>query len=375
MIKRTPNSFAPNRESGFSLIEMMFAIGLMMMVITAAFTLMSGSLRASMSGALLTDAQQNLRTAQKFINDDLVNSGDGLQTTGAIYLNATFVQNYLAVTAVGATNDFVNLGVITSDTNVQSPKTVNSTTPATPVVGVLDDSDRITILTTPADRDAGFPVDLLAFGGVNSTATSLFIPTAKSALFEVGGIYMLTSNGNAGFVMVTKKVTLGSYVVLECKPSEIGVEDYDINKASSATPAKTPIELIKVNHTQAASLTRMLMSHYFVDTNGLLRRRVFGTRGASFRDSVIAENIKEFKFRYGLQSYAATTGAATTLEFRDALDTAARISAARQVEIKITTKTAKNVNPGAAVAKYPEATATTRVALRSMATRNSLNNW
>src|SRR3977135_1017011 len=72
------SSTRPNQE-GFSIIEMMIAVGIMVIVTAAVCSLMRDSIRVSKTTYELTDAQENLRTAQEYVNRDLMNAGDGLK--------------------------------------------------------------------------------------------------------------------------------------------------------------------------------------------------------------------------------------------------------------------------------------------------------
>jgi hypothetical protein len=71
---------------------------------------------------------------------------------------------------------------------------------------------------------------------------------------------------------------------------------YGLNSAGSNNRIKD----ISASGTLSTALQRMRIIHYFVDSNGLLRRRVFGDRGVAFRDNIVAEHVMGVQFVYSL---------------------------------------------------------------------------
>src|SRR2546422_3997764 len=84
-------------QEGVSLIEMMIAVTVMVIAVGAVVSLMRSSLMIATASYEMTDAQESLRTAQEYINRDLMNAGDGLKSISTIRLPQTFVNNYLTL--------------------------------------------------------------------------------------------------------------------------------------------------------------------------------------------------------------------------------------------------------------------------------------
>ena len=131
-------SFPRNGQAGFSLIEMIIALTVMLVLTGAVFSLMRGSMVISSTAYELTDAQENLRFAQEFINRDLMNAGDGLQSVSKIQIPQNFVTNYLTLNPIidaadGMPNGIVNVGILTSDNQVPAGTVVLGAFPATTV--------------------------------------------------------------------------------------------------------------------------------------------------------------------------------------------------------------------------------------------------
>ena len=82
-------------EQGFSLLEVLIVLVMMIVVTGAVFGLMSDSMKTSHAALEMTDAQESTRTGHEYINRDLVNTGDGLNSINNIRVPLNFVTNYL----------------------------------------------------------------------------------------------------------------------------------------------------------------------------------------------------------------------------------------------------------------------------------------
>ena len=89
-------------QDGFSLIEVLVATTVMLIVVGAVFSLVRSSMKVATTTYEMTDAQQNLRTAQEFINRDLMNAGDGLKSINESGFREPFMLSYVTLTPVPA---------------------------------------------------------------------------------------------------------------------------------------------------------------------------------------------------------------------------------------------------------------------------------
>src|SRR5437773_1891113 len=133
------SSSRPRKQQGFTLIEMMIAITVMIVLTAAVLSLMGNSMKVATSTFEMTDAEEGLRTAQEYISRDLVNAGDGLKTILYIPVPKTFVQNYLTLPPIVDATDpnVINLGILTTDNNV------------TAGTAVRDSAEAVTVRSTP----------------------------------------------------------------------------------------------------------------------------------------------------------------------------------------------------------------------------------
>ena len=358
-------SLRSNNQEGFSIIEMMIATTVMLIITGAVVALMNNSIMVATTSYELTDAQESLRTAQEWVNRDLMNAGDGLKSITYIPVNTTFVQNYLSLTPIadatmptGATN----LGILTTDNNVPAGTTVPGPPPPGPSplpspspILVLAGTDRQTILEIDPDLVTNpqiFPSAITAAGDVitlPSTTTA-----ADMARFTVGEIYFLTSSRGGTFAGLTA-VDATNKTLTFANGDRCGL---------NSTGANNRIKDISASGTLATTLQRMRIIHYFVDSNRLLRRRVFGDRGPAFRDNIVAEHVMGVQFVYSL----ALAAGGLPVQPTSLLTTPEQQVNISQVEVTVTVETPHALHNNL----KPLLSTTTSTSLRNMQFRQAL---
>jgi prepilin-type N-terminal cleavage/methylation domain-containing protein len=342
-------------ESGFSLLEVLVAMFVMLIIAGAIFALMRDSMKTSTAALELSDAQQSVRTAQEYINRDLVNVGDGLNSISNILVPVNFVTNFLTLNPVTdpATPGFVNLALLTSDNNVLPNTPVLGTLPAVNVRSTPLLTDRISILQM--ERPEIFTPITLAAGAITPATGFAAVSTADIDRFAVGEIYFITSASGGIFVTVTDRQGVGSATPFLA----FGAGDaFGLNSAGQ-------LNVITSNATLPVSICRMKIIHYYVNDNGLLMRRVFGVRNAGFNESVIAEHAVSLQFRYFLNLHDA---AGNVAQPEAQLTTSDQQVETRQVEITLTMETPHTLQNG----QRQQITTTTSTSVRNMQFRRSL---
>ena len=342
-------------QAGFSLIELIIALTVMLIISAAVFSLMIDSIKVSSTTFEMTDAQESLRTAQEYISRDLITAGDGLKGINNIRLPLSFVTTYLTLNPITdpLTPGIVSLSIITSDNNVPASTPVAGTSPVVAVRADPTPTDRITIL----EIDPTFKSIALPASAINPSGFSISISPADVNKFKVGEIYFITSSVGATFGTITKITSSPINSSLYFAAGDA----YGLNQPGNGGP----INVVTQGGTLPASLMRMQIIHYFVNENGLLIRRVFGVRGAGFTDSVIAEHVTNLQFRYALNLRDANGNIQQPVV---QLSTAQQQVAVRQVEVSITTETTHAIINGT---RQP-ITMTTSTSIRNMQFRQAL---
>jgi len=344
-----------NSEQGFSLLEVLVALVVMMVVTGAIFALMRDSMKTSKAALEMSDGQQSVRTAHEYINRDLINVGDGLNSINNIRVPVGFVTNYLTLNPVTdpSTPGFVNLALLTSDNNVLPNTPVRGTLPAANVRSTPLLTDRISILQM--ERPEIFTPITLAAGAITPATGFAAVSSADINRFAVGEIYFIQSGVGGIFVTITDRQAVGSATPFLV----FGAGDaYGLNSAAQ-------LNVITAGATLPVSICRMKIIHYYVNDNGLLMRRVFGVRNAGFNESVIAEHAVSLQFRYFL-NLRDTAGNVAQPEAQ--LTTSAQQVETRQVEVTVTTETPHTLENG----QRQQITMTTSTSVRNMQFRRTL---
>jgi prepilin-type N-terminal cleavage/methylation domain-containing protein len=325
-------TLATNNQRGFSLIEMLIAVTVMIVLTSGVVTLLRGSMMITKATYEMTDAQENLRTTQEYINRDLMNAGDGLRSISMIRVPTTFVNNYLTLTPIQDPLDAmptgqINLGILTSDNNVPSG---TSALGASPADTVSTGTDRQTIL----EVDSTFTAIPIGSGSIDSTGTVVTLPsgTTMTNVFTAGEIYYFSSSQGGTFATLTG-VNTGS------RQLTFSTDTYGLNLSGSANLIKS----ISNSGVLATSLQRMKMIHYYVNSSGYLMRRVFGAKCApspavcsGFRESTIAEHVVNVQFVYSLEK---TDSAGNVVQPKATLSSKEERLGVRQVEVTVTVET------------------------------------
>jgi prepilin-type N-terminal cleavage/methylation domain-containing protein len=315
-------------QAGFSMIELIIVMVLTLVIMSAVFSLMQGTIKTANANYEMTSAAQNLRNAQEFINRDVLTVGDGVKSTPNIWLPTQFITSYLTnrtAAAIDPTNiGYTSVGAVIADNNLPAGVAVPRANPAT---SVLERTDRLTMLSI----DKNFTSIPLTFAEVDPLTGSITIPAARIADFRVGEMYFLSNGVSATFGVITA-VNSGTNRIFWRNSDVLG-----INRTGN-TGALFSVQSPRY----AMNLSRVFIIQYFVDADGKLIRRVFGASGATFIDSVIAEHLVELQFRYILKP----PGDGTIFEQpKDTFDLDEATSV-RMIEPRIRVKTAYPLQDG-----------------------------
>ena len=279
-------------QAGFSLFEMMVVLIMLMIILSAVFSLLRGTIKTSNSNYELTSATQGLRNSQEYLNRDILTLGDGAKNTTNILLPTSFVTNYLtsrtAAEIDSANQGFVSSGVVISDDNVPANKNVPGTNPATTVFA---GTDRISFLT----EDKTFLPVQINPADVNVSNAAITVPAVSIGTFQVGEVYFISNGISGTFGMITR-INTGARTIRMESGDAIGINQPGNNG---------PLWTVKSGD-MPMNIMRIQLINYFVNAQQLLVRRVFGIAGSGFVDNVVAEHVTQLQFRYTLRPDSGT---------------------------------------------------------------------
>lgn len=277
-----------SNQSGFSLMELLIVIVLMLVIMAATFSLMQGTMATANTNFEMTSAAQGLRNSNEFLARDILVAGDGLKGVSNIWLPTLFVTDYLSSRPASdldpLNRGFVSIGSILSDDNVPAGVNVKDSNPATTV---FENSDRLTMLAI----DPNFSAIDVPVGATNLATGLINIPSVRIGDFTAGEVYYVTSGGTGAFGTVTNVDTAGNNITF-AEGDAFGLNRYG-NTGSLGVATN--------RGGSPSALRRVSIIHYFVDADGRLIRRAFGVENNGFVDSVIAEHLVGMQFRYILK--------------------------------------------------------------------------
>jgi prepilin-type N-terminal cleavage/methylation domain-containing protein len=321
-------------EQGFSLLELIVAIAVMTVVTGAIFALMRDTLKGSTATLEISDGQESLRSAHEYINRDLLNTGDGLNSISDIFVTSAFATNYLTLNPIPdlSTPGIVKLGLITTDNNIPANTLVFGTAPPVSVRADPFLTDRLSVLQS----DRTFTAVTLAANAISINNGLVAVSPADVGLFSVGEIYLISSGEGSTFATITDRQGVGG-------PNPFLVfasgDTYGLNTVGVGSL----LDKVSKNATVPCSISRMKIIHYYVNSRGLLMRRVFGVIGAGFSETVIAEPVVSLQFRYFMNLRDAN---GNTVQAAAQLMSSSQQTATRQIEVTITVETPHTLQNG-----------------------------
>jgi prepilin-type N-terminal cleavage/methylation domain-containing protein len=337
-------NFKTSDQAGFTIIELIIALSIMLIVGGAVFSLMRDSMKVASTTYEMTDTQEALRTGQEYINRDLMNAGDGLNNINNIRVPRNFVTSYLGLNPIDdPTPGVADLQILTSDDNVPANTTVTGTNPVTKVRTNPFRTDRLSVLQI----DPIFTPIALPPNAISADGSTIALTPGDEARFGVGEIYFLTSELGATFGTITN--ITGTPTLEFAAGDACGLNSPGIGGISAVSAAGTI----------ATSLMRIKIIHYYVDSKGILMRRVFGVQGAAYTDSLIAEHVTNLQFRYFLSMRDAS---GNVVQPEAQLTTSEQQLAINQVEVALTAETPHVIHNNA----REQLTMTTSISVRNM---------
>jgi hypothetical protein len=201
------------------------------------------------------------------------------------------------------------------------------------------------------------PITLAAGALAPNTGVAAVSP-ADIDRFSAGEIYFITSGVGGIFATITARQGVGTPT-----PSLVfGAGDvYGLNSPG----AGGQFAVITAGATLPISICRMKAIHYYINSDGLLMRRVFGVKNAGLSESVIAEHAVSLQFRYFLNLRDA---GGNIVQPTAQLTTAQQQIETRQVEVTLTVETPHALQNGIP----QQISMTTSTSVRNMQFRQSL---
>ncbi|MEZ5308677.1 MAG: prepilin-type N-terminal cleavage/methylation domain-containing protein [Pyrinomonadaceae bacterium] len=314
-----------NSQAGFSLIELVVGSTIFLIVMAAVFSLLQIGTIARDTVNNSSETTNNARVAVNSVGRDAVNAGLGYSRVGAVVPD-DFAHDLLGIPADSDSERDLMTAIIsgnevsTSDLSLPGEK-----------------NDTIAFFYRDLDFNSGSSVTI-GSAALNGNHVELSMASGSCVSCNTNDLYLIESaNGDHALGIVTNILNSGTKFRFAFN------DPLDLNRkgniASSIrsilTPCTVGVVLDCFNYQPQATLKRVFLTAYSVDSSGTLLRKTFGnnTGGGNdeqIREIPIAHGVQRFQVRYLLQNGTftddPTSGSANQGNMNEVV----------QIEVKIT---------------------------------------
>jgi prepilin-type N-terminal cleavage/methylation domain-containing protein len=369
------------KTSGFTLVELMLAIAITLIAVSAAFLIFRDSTRANSNVKQSADMSDNLRAGLNLIDQDLIQTGTGIPIGGISIPNTVNASGcniskpvnrpptVLNLTFQGPNSASANCNVILpaiepGDGLGPTVASLDGTTgPATDVITILYADNTLSLVQKPING-AGCPNGSIAADGSSITFDINCVTLGAAGIpVNTGDLLMIYNSNNSNGILQTVTSVAGQ--TLNFAPGDA----FNLNGRIATEAAGTILQLqnltggVPDGTYPPTSATRIWMITYFLDAATdpihprLMREVNFNT------PQPVAESLENLQFTYNFAD--GTSPAPVNQAAVPAADNENQI---RSVNVYIGTRSATR---RAGSNQYIRSNLTTQVALRSMAYFNT----
>lgn len=291
-----------SKQDGFSLVEMIIAMTIFLVVMAAIF----GVLRVgNMARSTINDSSETVNNARISVNSvgrDAINAGLGYSRVGGV------VPDDLANTLLGLPQD-------SGDDRDLFTAVISGDEVSTSSISVAGEkNDVVAFMFRDLDFNAGNPIVITGTAYTNDQV-DLLTPANGCVLCNKWDLYLVESaNGNHALGIATDIISSNSGIRFEkTDPLNLNKKtNGNKNKRSILTPCGTGETSDCFSYTPQATVKRVFLTSYSVDSNGTLIRKTFGnnTGGTSanqIQETPLADGVEHFQVRYLMQDGTFTS--------------------------------------------------------------------
>lgn len=328
-------------EQGFSLIELIIAMVLFLIVSGAIFGLLQVASRSRTVVNENTGMGKNLRVALNLLGRDTYNAGYGYPLTNTVVLPDNRVATLLSIPGDPDTSRDTIPPIIAGD-NVR----LNNYNP-TPNTR----TDQVTFLFKDNTFNvvSGVSQSLPVNAATTTSSIDEIIPVSGStAACRVNDIYLISGSNGATLGVATG--LSGGNKILFANGDVLGF---------NLTGTSGPLRSI----TTPASIQRVLMTTYYVTTDGTLMRREYANRpSGAFVDEPLVYGVEDFQIVYILDNGTSSNNpsAGPNGIAGDSDDTPGNLMAVRQIRFTVSVRSLELKQDGQPYRASQSATFSTR---------------
>ena len=298
-------AYATRFEAGFSLLEMMIAITVFLIVMSAVYGLLRIGIISRNTINHRTESIQNSRSAINSIGKDLVNAGLGFSRVGGIVPD-DFANNLLNTPKDSGPERDLLTGIIAGNNIRESDISLKGTK-----------NDVIAFISRDLQFNGGNPLIITDAPVLSITDNSNVLKTAANGCTacQPYDLYLVESkDGKQAVVMATDIPDTNSIVLGRSDPLGINqkVIDSDINKTSILTKCIPGNTINCIDYSSGVTAKKTYWISFSVDVDGTLIRTVYGNNpgsgssgsgGSGKGNSNVPEQIQKQPLAYGIQNF------------------------------------------------------------------------
>lgn len=309
-----------NKESGFSLVELLVGIALLLIILGPLLSFMKSAQELRATSYRLTDVEQNARAALLLIGRDLQNAGYNFPPRIPLATGTSnLVQPLLGPSS--NTNAINNLYPIIPGNNINLVNTTNSVNGAT----VTNATDQITLIYTNQLFNNGLPI----VGTVNAAGTQFtLLPgnslnSATQSLLFSGDFCVLNAGQSNAIGIVSSDLNNGATVINFSSGAGLNTLDPQVlNRLVTLYTfyfvtyfVDSRGNLIRREHLSPPHASISPISDPSTMTNSAVNARTSeyscGATNKCYHDNIIATGVEDLQFSYLLTERRLTVGGAS----------------------------------------------------------------
>jgi type II secretory pathway pseudopilin PulG len=316
------------REDGFSLVELMVTLGILVLIVGTTLAALTQASQATQSVTMMADTQENLRAGLNYMVRDLVQAGESIPQGGIPLPNNAGAVSVNKPSPPTLAYTFPVTSTVLQAITPGFSQGLKTATPSPTASGVTllgpNNTDMITMIyadnslidnTIPASPHTlnEFPINLAASGGNPGCPNGAITPNGGTVTFDITCININTGNTglhpgdlimfqNAGGVTLQCVTAVAGEVV-----SFAGGDPFKLNQ--TGLPSSTLPLTQSGGKYPPTTATRIWMITYYIDSNTNPERPML-MRQVNFNPAVaVAEVIENLNVTYDIVDAQATAPA------------------------------------------------------------------
>ena len=329
------NQISTQKESGFSLVELMVSVVVFMIFMGSVYGLMKIGTIQKTSATIQTDVIKNARLSLNTIGRDAVNAGFGYSRVGGYVPDNVLNLRIGSPADAGPEHDLITAIITGNDLNPNSLLTTGNT-------------DVMSFLYRNMDFNLGQPVRIVSAANFSSSGVVLTTMPGEAVNIRQFDLFLVSDGTRTALAIVTGppvgdvvKFQIGAADPLGINAPYSGTVNTRSKLVACDPGASPPLVNECMDYSLRVTAKKINWVKYYVALDGTLMRVTFANNtGAVAADQIqtqpIAFNVQNFQVKYLLRDGSVTddpsAGGTTQSKLNDVVQADVTITARVQAE-------------------------------------------